>query len=172
MNCNCNAHQEPRSENLSVDAGLIEQELIKYADIKGGLITVLQKAQETYGWLPSDLLEYIAGRMGVGLAKVIGVVTFYTQFRTKPVGKNLILLCQGTACHVNGSSDIEEAIRDYLEVEEGEISENGLFTYNNVACLGCCSLSPAMMVGGKTYGNLTKESTVKILKEIEKESSR
>ena len=102
--------------------------------------------------------------IGSGLRRV---VTFYTQFRTKPVGKHLILLCQGTACHVNGSSDIEEAIREHLGVSEGEVTPDGLFAYNNVACLGCCSLAPAMMIGDVTYGMLTREKTVEILKGLE-----
>ena len=154
-----------------LDFSLLEPTLVKYADIEGSLITVLQKAQDLYGYLPVELLAYISKRTGVKLAKVMGVVTFYTQFRTKPVGKHLILLCQGTACHVNGSAEIEEAIREHLGVEEGETTQDGLFTYNNVACLGCCSLSPVMMIGDKTYGNLTKDSAVKILREIEKEES-
>ena len=151
-----------------IDLTLLEPCLEAYAGTKGSLITILQKAQELYGYLPMHLLAYIAKRTGVKPSKVMGVVTFYTQFRTKPVGKHLILLCQGTACHVNGSVEIEEAIREHLCVEEGEITPDGLFTYNNVACLGCCSLAPAMMIGEKTYGNLTKASTVKILKEIAK----
>ena len=151
----------------AIDISLLENTLKKYAGTEGSLITILQKAQELYGYLPVDLLAYIAHRTGIKPAKVLGVVTFYTQFRTKPVGKNLILLCQGTACHVNGSAEIEEAVREYLGVAEGEISANGLFTYNNVACLGCCSLSPVMMIGEKTYGTLTKKSAVDILKEIE-----
>jgi NADH-quinone oxidoreductase subunit E len=81
------------------------------------------------------------------------------------------LLCQGTACHVNGSAAIEEAMRDYLGVAEGEITPDGLFTYNNVACLGCCSLSPVMMIGDKAYGNLTKERAVAILKELRQEEA-
>jgi len=149
-----------------IDLTLLEPCLEAYAGTKGSLITILQKAQELYGYLPVDLLAYIADRTGVKPSKVMGVVTFYTQFRTKPVGKHLILLCQGTACHVNGSVEIEQAIREHLDVEEGEITPDGLFTFNNVACLGCCSLSPVMMIGGKTYGNLTKQSAVKILKEI------
>ena len=158
MECNCNCNCTNFSE--------LEPYLEKYAGTEGSLITVLQKAQDIYGYLPVDLLMYISKRMNIKPAKVMGVVTFYTQFRTKPTGKYLILLCQGTACHVNGSADIETAIKDYLGVEEGEISENGLFTYNNVACLGCCSLSPVMMIGDKTYGKLTKDGAVKILKEI------
>ena len=150
-----------------IDLSRLEPCLETYAGTKGSLITILQKAQELYGYLPVDLLAHIALRTGVKPAKVMGVVTFYTQFRTRPVGKHLILLCQGTACHVNGSVEIEQAIREHLGVEEGEITADGLFTYNNVACLGCCSLAPAMMIGERTYGNLTKASAVKILKEIE-----
>jgi len=160
MKCCC-------SENHScINLKLLDPCLDKYADTEGSLITILQNAQEIYGYLPPDVLTYISDRTGVKPAKVLGVVTFYTQFRTKPVGKNLILICQGTACHVEGSADIEYAIREYLGVEEGEITEDGLFTYNNVACLGCCSLAPAIMIGSKTYGNLTRESTVKILTEL------
>ena len=164
MNCNC--ENKLKFNDPSIDAALLEPCFEKYVNTDGSLIPVLQTAQDLYGYLPIDLLAYIAQRMGVKPAKVIGVVTFYTQFRTTPVGKNLILLCQGTACHVNGSGVIEEAIREFLGVNEGEISDDGLFTYNNVACLGCCSLSPAMMIGEKTYGILNKEKTVKILTDI------
>jgi len=154
-----------------IDKTKLEPCLEEYAGTEGSLITILQKAQALYGWLPVDLLAYISERTDVKPSKVMGVVTFYTQFCTKPVGKHLILLCQGTACHVNGSTAIEEAIREHLGVEEGEITPDGLFTYNNVACLGCCSLSPVMMIGDKAYGNLTKAGAVKILKEIESQEA-
>ncbi|MCL2107136.1 MAG: NADH-quinone oxidoreductase subunit NuoE [Oscillospiraceae bacterium] len=157
MTCECNQNKKWE---------LLEPTLEAYAGVAGSLIAILQKAQELYGWLPIELIAHIARRTGIKPAKVMGVVTFYAQFRTKPVGKHLILLCQGTACHVNGSGGIEEAIRERLAVEEGEITPDGLFTYNNVACLGCCSLSPVMMIGEKTYGNLTKESVLRILKDI------
>ena len=166
MGCACTEKKEWTFQDETIDISLLEPTLEKYAGTEGSLITILQKAQELYGYLPIDLMAYIAHKTGIKPAKVLGVVTFYTQFRTKPVGKNLILLCQGTACHVNGSAVIEEAIREYLGVEEGEITPDGLFTYNNVACLGCCSLSPVMMVGEETYGTLTKEKVSKILGEI------
>ena len=163
----------PKFSDPAIDAALLEPCFEKYAKADGSLIPVLQTAQDLYGYLPIDLLAYISRRIGVKPAKVMGVVTFYTQFRTTPVGKHLILLCQGTACHVNGSVRIEEVIREHLNIAEGEISEDGLFTYNNVACLGCCSLSPAMMIGDKTYGTLNKEKTVKILSELkEKEAAQ
>ena len=161
MSCNC-----VENKTWEFDTNLLESDLQKYADVKGSLIAVLQKAQEIYGYLSMDLLEYIAYRTGIQPANVLGVVTFYKQFRIKPVGKHIILLCKGTACHVNGSSHIEEAIREHLNIDEGDITEDGLFTYTNVACLGCCSLAPAMMVGDRTYGKLTKELTIKILEEI------
>ena len=166
MVCNCAMSKTWQLSDPAIDLALLEPYLITYAGTKGSLITILQKAQDLYGYLPVDLLAYISHRVGVKPAKVLGVVSFYTQFRMNPVGKNLILFCQGTACHVNGSAAIEEAIREHLGVAEGEITADGLFTYNNVACLGCCSLSPVMMIGDKTYGNLTKDSAVKILKQI------
>ena len=169
MECNCAG-----KEKLScptIDTALLEPYLAQYEDIgtRGNLIAILQKAQDIYGYLPAELLMHISGRMGIKPAKIMSVVTFYTQFRTKPVGKHLILLCQGTACHVNGSSVIEKAIKDTLRVEEGDITDNGLFTYTNVACVGCCSLAPVMMIGDKAYGGLTKDKTAKILKDIERE---
>jgi NADH-quinone oxidoreductase subunit E len=137
---------------------------------KGNLIAVLQEEQEKHGWLSNETLAEIATRTNIPEAKIMGVASFYAQFRDKPVGKHLILLCQGTACHVNGSAEIERAIRDYLQVSEGEITQDGLFTYNNVACIGCCSLSPVMMINGKAYGKLTGKSAVEVLKKIKEES--
>lgn len=146
----------------------LEPVIEKYAGVEGSLVTILQKTQEIFGYLSRELLLYVAERTGIKPAKVLGVASFYTQFRMKPVGKHLILICQGTACHVNGSDAIEEAVREELAVKEGEISEDGLFTYNNVACLGCCSLSPVMMVGNETFGTLTAEKAKNVIREIRK----
>ena len=142
----------------------------KYANTPGSLITILQKAQEIYGYLSIDVINYISDCTGIKPAKIYGVATFYAQFRLQPIGKNLIMLCQGTACHVNGSEQIEESVCEYLDIKDGETTPDGIFTLNNVACLGCCSLAPVMMVrssdGDETYGNLTKEKVTKILDEI------
>lgn len=159
MNCCCKKS----------DLSLIKPVLDEYGDIKGSLITVLQQAQDIYGYLPTDVLYCIAERIGVSLAKVMGVATFYSQFRLKPVGKYLIMLCQGTACHVNGSQRIEAAITQELGIADGETTDDGLFTLKNVACLGCCSLSPVMMINGETYGSLTPSKTVEILRKLKEE---
>ena len=144
--------------------------LEKYANVPGSIITILQKAQDIYGYLSMDCINYISEKTGIRPAKIYGVITFYAQFRLKPIGKNLIMLCQGTACHVNGSQMIEEAVCEFLEISDGETTEDKIFTLNNMACLGCCSLAPVMMVkhadGEETYGNLTKDSVKDILAEI------
>ena len=159
MNCCCKKS----------DLSLIKPVLDEYGDIKGSLITVLQQAQDIYGYLPTDVLYCIAERIGVSPANVMGVATFYSQFRLKPVGKYLIMLCQGTACHVNGSQRIEAAITQELGIADGETTDDGLFTLKNVACLGCCSLSPVMMINGETYGSLTPSKTVEILRKLKEE---
>ncbi len=154
------------SECEKSDLSLLNETLENYKNIKGSLITVLQKAQEIYGYLPTDVIYRIAEEMNLTPAKVMGVATFYTQFRFKPVGKYLIMLCQGTACHVNGSERIEKTIKEELGISDGETTEDGLFTLKNVACLGCCSLSPVMMINEETYGSLTPEKVKEILKSL------
>ena len=149
-----------------MDFNLLTPVLDKYKNSQGSLITILQKAQEIYGYLPNDLLMHIAAETDIKPAKIMGVVSFYTQFRRKPVGKHVITLCQGTACHVLGSAEIERAVAEHLSINDGETTADGTFTLMNAACLGCCSLAPVMMVGNETYGNLTPESTKQILAQI------
>lgn len=171
MGC-CKGEDLRQLKDPDIDLALLEPVLETYASVKGSLITILQKAQGLYGYLPVDLLAYIAMCCNIKPAKVLGVATFYTQFRLNPVGKHLVLLCQGTACHVNGAAAIETAVREELGVEEGEITPDGLFTYNNVACLGCCSLSPVMMIGDATYGSLTPEKAKAVIRDIAKEEKQ
>lgn len=149
-----------------IDLKQIEGVLDELAKVKGSLITILQKTQDIYGYLPKDAIIYIRERTGIAESEIMGVATFYTQFRLTPVGKYLIMLCQGTACHVNSSELILQTIKDELGIEDGETTEDGLFSLKCVACLGCCSLSPVMMINESTYGSLTPEKTKKILKEL------
>lgn len=152
------------------DLSLIEPVLEKYSKVDGSLITVLQKAQEIYGFLPGDVVSLVAERMDIPPARVYGVATFYTQFRFAPVGKYLIMLCQGTACHVNGSLMLEKTIKEELGISDGETTADNLFTLKNVACLGCCSLSPVMMINDETYGSLNPQKVRDILERLRKEA--
>ncbi len=164
--CQCNC-QGPKS-----DLTLLEEVLAKYGDSSGNLITILQKAQGIYGYLPKDVMYCIAERVGISPADVMGVATFYSQFRLTPIGKYLIMACQGTACHVNGSERITAAISEYLGIGNGETTADGLFTLENVACLGCCSLAPVIMINGEAYGNLTPDSAVAVLKSIQEKEGK
>ena len=144
----------------------LEQALSRYAPEEGSLISILQETQGIFGYIPADSVYTIGRRLNVTPAKIMGVATFYSQFRLKPVGKYLIQLCQGTACHVNGSERIEQVINEALGIKDGETTEDGLFTLESVACLGCCSLSPVMMINGEAYGNLTADKVRSILKDM------
>lgn len=158
MSCCCSNQDEKKIK--------LDKVLDEYEGVKGSLIAILQKTQDIYGYLPAEIIQYISARIGIKPAKIVGVATFYTQFRFEPVGKYLIMLCKGTACHVNGSDRIEDTIKEELGISDGETTKDGMFTLKNVACLGCCSLSPVMMVNDETFGSLTPEKTKKILKEL------
>ena len=153
-------------EKRTVDLSLLDSVLQEYASVKGSLITILQHTQDIYGYLPKEAIELISEKTGIATSEIMGVGTFYTQFRFEPVGKYLIMLCQGTACHVNSSELILQTIKDELNIDDGQTTEDGLFSLKCVACLGCCSLSPVMMINEDTYGSLTPDKTKKILKEL------
>lgn len=158
--CNCSSQL--------IDLTHLDHILEMYAATKGSLITILQKTQELYGYIPSDAVYHISEKTGISPAKIFGVATFYSQFRMQPIGKYLILLCKGTACYVNGADSIAEAIREELGIGDNETTGDGLFTLSYVSCLGCCSLAPVMMINDSTYGSLTAEKVKKILRELRK----
>lgn len=164
--CNCAAAQTEALKKEGIDVSLLEPTLKEYAGVEGSLITILQHAQDIYGYLPVGLLNYIGFRTNIPAAKILGVATFYAQFRLEPVGKYLIMVCQGTACHVNGSEAVMAAIEEELGIEDGGTTSDGLFSIKSVACLGCCSLSPVMMINGETYGTLTPAKATQVLRDI------
>lgn len=167
MVCQCKKGTCAAAEK-GLDLTPVADIISQYGQEPGSLITMLQKTQDIYGYLPAAALGLISSETGIRLAKIMGVASFYTQFRLQPVGKYLIMLCQGTACHVNGSKEIEAAIEEELQIHDGETTADNLFTLNNVACLGCCSLAPVMMINGETYGRLTGTKAKEILGELRK----
>ena len=132
---------------------------------EGAVIPLLQSAQETYGYIKEDSIYRISEITGVPVSDIFGVITFYSQFRLKPLGKNVIKICEGTACHVNGANMILNTLIDELEIEVGETTPDGLFSVQSVACLGCCSLAPVIMINENTYGNLAPDKIRKIIKQ-------
>jgi NADH-quinone oxidoreductase subunit E len=147
------------SEQLSV----VDRVAEGLGDVRGALIPMLQQVQAEIGYLPPEVMDRIAERSGVPAARVFGVASFYSQFRLEPVGKHIIRICMGTACHVQGAGGIRDAICDELGVEEGGTTDDGRFTVEPVACLGCCSLAPVIMIDEDTFGRLTPDEARNIV---------
>ncbi len=139
---------------------------------ENSLMIYLQQFQAVLGYIPEFAIKYIADRTLFSESRIYGVITFYTQFSTKPVGKNIIKICNGTACHVGGSKLLGRKLKVYLKVDdENPTTEDRLFTVQNVACLGCCALAPAMMVNGKVYGQLDADRMKEVVENYRKASS-
>ncbi len=135
---------------------------------ESSLISALQETQKVFGYLPEEALEEIAQYLSVPVSSVYGVATFYSQFRFAPLGKYVIKICHGTACHVMGSGNIAQALEEDLGIKEGETTGDGLITLERVACLGCCSLAPTIMIGDRVYGRMTHDKMRKIIRDIKR----
>ena len=142
----------------------IDEILGSYKD-KSCLIPILQKLQEEHGYLSIPVLKRMEEATGMSGAEIFGVATFYAQFRFRPQGKNPIKICHGTACHVSGAEKIEEALRQELATKDDEPTEDGLFSLEKIACLGCCALAPVIMINKKCYGNLEQKGIKRVLSE-------
>ena len=148
---------------------VLDRVLKKYSKQKGALIPVLQEAQEALGYLSEETLEYIARATGRTLAQVYGVATFYTQFRLEPIGRHLVRICHGTACHVGGAQDIDAAVCGHLNLDhQGGTTPDMEFTVEKVVCVGACSLAPIMLVDGVAHGRLDSDRARKVIKGYQK----
>ncbi len=133
----------------------------------GELINVLHKTQSLFGYLPSEVQVVIAQELNMSLAKVFGVVTFYSYFTMTPRGEHPIDVCMGTACYVRGAEKVLEEFKRQLKIEVGETTLDGKFSINSLRCVGACGLAPVVIVGDKTYGAVTSADVKNILKEYE-----
>ncbi len=154
------------NNNEKFDLGLLNPIIEQYKGKAGNMIPILQKAQELYGFLPKQAFIKISEETSLELSDMYGVATFYAQFRLNPVGKHIIKVCHGTACHVQNATELTEALAESLNVKDGETTPDNLFTLESVACLGCCSLAPVLTVDDETFGKLSGKDAVKIIKEI------
>ncbi len=133
----------------------------------GELINVLHKTQEHFGYLPEEVQNEVAINLNMPLAKVYGVVSFYTFFTMTPKGKYPISVCLGTACFVRGSEKIVEAVERELNIKVGGVTEDGKFSLDCLRCIGACGLAPVMMIGNKVHGRLEPEMIKGILDSYE-----
>ncbi len=137
---------------------------LQYRGEGGVLIPALQKVPTEQGYISKEAIAEIHKKTGIPLSHIYGVATFYAQFRLRPVGKNVIKICHGTACHVAGANAISKTLEDLLQIGNGETTPDRMFTLETVSCLGCCSLAPVIMVNKDTHGNLKTTDLRRILK--------
>ena len=133
----------------------------------GELINVLHKSQEHFGYLPAEIQEVISHELNVPVAKVYGVVTFYSFFTMIPKGKHPISICTGTACYVRGAEKVVDEFKRKLNINVGETSPDGKFSISCLRCVGACGLAPVVLVGEKVYGRVAPDEVENILKEYE-----
>ncbi len=135
----------------------------KNKEKKGYLIPVLYEAQSLFGYLPEEVQKFVAEEMQISISEVFGVVTFYSYFRTQPVGRHTITICMGTACYVRGAKKILEALQDKLGIKMGETTEDMRFTLGEQRCFGSCGMAPVIMIDGEVHGRLTPNKLDPIL---------
>jgi NADH-quinone oxidoreductase subunit E/NADP-reducing hydrogenase subunit HndA len=151
-----------------------EQDLKKIQEIcaehdnkPGELINILQKTQEHFGYLPAEVQEVVANELGIAVAKVYGVVTFYSFFTMIPQGRYPVSICTGTACYVRGADNVLQEFKRQLGIELGQTSDDGKFSLNGLRCVGACGLAPVVLVGDKTYGRVAPDDVKDIIAEYQ-----
>jgi NADH-quinone oxidoreductase subunit E/NADP-reducing hydrogenase subunit HndA len=141
----------------------IEEICIYYKNDPGDLIKILHKAQTAFGYLPESVQREIAYRLKISVAKVYGVVTFYSFFTMTPKGKHAISVCMGTACYVRGAEKVLDELKDQLRIKVGGVTENGKFSLDCLRCVGACGLAPVLLIGDKVYGRVEASQVKGIL---------
>ena len=148
----------------------IDKILAEYKGKPGEIISVLEKIQEVYGYLPQDALQEVSEKMKVHLAQLFSMATFYSAFSLKPRGKHTLHVCLGTACHVRGGSRILKGLSQMLGVKVGDTTEDKNFTLETLRCVGCCSLAPVVRVGANdVYGYSTVDKVRGIVEKYKEE---
>lgn len=151
---------------MPIDLNIADEVVTRVGRKPEALIPILQSLQERYGYLPEEALRRVCERTEITPAAVTGVASFYDMFRLQPVGKHIVRVCTGTACHVAGAERVEEALRRHLKIPAGaDTDADGLFTVEQVACLGCCTLAPVVKIGEMTFGHTTPERVPEMIRE-------
>jgi NADH:ubiquinone oxidoreductase subunit E len=155
--------QEPETIDLTPLKGILDE----YGQQKGAVIPILQRVQDAYGYLPKEAMRAVSKQTGIPLSRLMGVATFYAQFRLQRRGKHLIRICDGTACHVQGAGKLVDGLSKELAVPPGGTSPDYQYTMEIVYCLGSCGLAPVAVIDDKVYGRLTTDHLVETLGKLE-----
>jgi NADH:ubiquinone oxidoreductase subunit E len=159
--CHCPDHTIKTNERMVKIIEVIEQ----FRDMKGALIPVLHEVQDTFGYLPKEVLEFISEQLDLPMTEIYGVATFYSFFSLEPKGEHVIKVCLGTACYIKGAQGILDQLCQELNVKVQGTTADNSFTLDATRCLGACGLAPVITIGEKVYGRLSKKDIPKILKE-------
>lgn len=155
-----------------LDAFIDAMRLTDAESRQAALIEVLHRAQDLFGYLPDEVQEFVAAKLKLPLSHVHGVITFYHYFTTTPRGKHQISICLGTACFVRGAERVIAEFERLLEISMGEVTPCGRFSLAALRCVGACSLAPVVMIGDRTYGNVTPEQVAVILAEYDEQDAK
>jgi NADH-quinone oxidoreductase subunit E len=145
------------------DTAKLDKLLATFKGEKSELIPILQHVQQEFGYLSEDAMRRIAHFLKAPEGVVYGVATFYAQFKFVPVGRNIIKVCRGTACHIRGSSNVLAEMEKQLGIKAGETTSDMEYTLETIACIGACALAPTMMIDGETYGKMTTKKVAEVL---------
>ena len=150
-------------QDETVDLSVAEKILVHYKDVDGCLIPVLQKIQNEYGYLRETIINLVSERLNMSVSEIIGVATFYSQFHLKPRGKHIIKVCCGTACHVKNAKSLSAKIVGRLKINANETTEDRMFTFEEVSCLGACGIAPVVVVDKDVHGTLSPDKLEDVL---------
>ena len=151
---------------MELDTAFLDRIIGEHGGSSQACIPLLQELQAEWRYLPWEALKYICEHTDITPTQISGVATFYAQFRLTPVGKHVVKVCHGTACHVGGAEGLSEALEEHLCCKSGETTADDLFTLEKVACVGCCSLAPCLMIGNTTFGRLDRKKVVTVIEEF------
>jgi len=167
---NCPVHNiiyiTPEKEKIDIsvkDMEIMDNIIKDFENSEKSLVPILQRANDTYNYLPEPVLKYIADKLNMPLSLVCRIATFYNAFSLEPRGKHIITICLGTACHVKGAERIAETFEGELMIKRGKTTKDMLFTLEAVRCIGCCGLAPVLKVGEEIHGQMTKNKVSELL---------
>jgi NADH-quinone oxidoreductase subunit E len=154
-----------------LDLSVVSDAIARNGEDQDAIIPILLDLQDEYGYLPIEAMQEVTERTDITPDQIYGVATFYAQFRLEPLGEHIVRVCHGTSCHVRGIVGITDTISDLLQLDGEGTTEDGTFTLEKVACLGCCSLSPVMMIDDQVFGGLTRRKAKRILQRFQREGT-
>ncbi len=154
------------------DTAKIDAILAKNEYAEANLLAILQDIQAAEGYLPRPALEHVAKSLGISIARIYSMATFYKAFSLKPRGKHICTVCMGTACHVRGAGRILDKIEENLKIKAGETTKDLLFTVERVNCVGACAMGPVVIVDGETIGNATANKINKVISDLKADSKK